>query len=223
MRPKRTATRVDDAYRRLKSEIMETRLAPGFQAPESEIAAMLGMSRTPVREALIRLEGEGLVELTPRRGARVLPVSPGDMREIYQILTALEPEAAASVAASAPSATALSALGAVVEEMEIALSRGDLEAWAAADDTFHRVLVDLSPNRRLAEFVNTLFDQSHRARLVTLRLRRPPRRSTAEHRAILSAIAAGDAKKSAKLFRAHREHAARELLTLLDDTRLSSL
>ena len=91
------ATRVSDAYDRLKAEILLGRMPPGFQAPEPEIALRLGMSRTPVREALIRLEAEGLVQLIPRRGARVLPVRAEDMREIYAILTALEPEAAAAL------------------------------------------------------------------------------------------------------------------------------
>ncbi|MEO1331218.1 MAG: GntR family transcriptional regulator [Pseudomonadota bacterium] len=222
-RRRKTATRVDDAYRRLKSEILGNRMAPGFQATEPEIAAMLAMSRTPVREALIRLEGEGLVTLIPRHGARVLPVAAEDMREIYQILTALEPEDAADVAASRPDEAALGPLAAATEEMQAALDRGDLDAWAGADDRFHRNLLALSPNRRLADFVNTLFDQAHRARLITLRLRAAPNRSTAEHRRILEALAAGDAPKTRKLFRSHRERAADELLSILSVSGLSNL
>jgi DNA-binding GntR family transcriptional regulator len=75
--PKRS--RVDDAYGRIKSEILENRMPPGFQAPEPEITLKLGMSRTPVREAPIRLEAEGPIGLIPRRGARVLPISPDDI------------------------------------------------------------------------------------------------------------------------------------------------
>ena len=99
----------------------------------------------------------------------------------------------------------------------------DLDAWAAADDLFHRLLLDCSENARLTSFVNTLFDQAHRARIVTLRLRDVPQRSTQEHRAILQAIQAGDAVRTQTLFRAHRERAARELLELLERTRLAQL
>ena len=74
---------VDAAYQGIRRRILDNVWAPGFQAMEQEVALELGMSRTPVREALIRLAKEGLVEVVPRRGMRVLPVSPTDMREIY--------------------------------------------------------------------------------------------------------------------------------------------
>ena len=111
-------TRVTDAYVRLKNEIRENRLPPGFQAPEPEIAERLGMSRTPVREALIRLEAEGLVELIPRRGARVMPISPTDMAEIYDLLTALEPLAARLVANRKPTAEELKPLKQAIEDFK---------------------------------------------------------------------------------------------------------
>lgn len=216
-------SRVADAYERLKREILENRLPAGFQATEPEIAERLKMSRTPVREALIRLQGEGLVELIPRRGARVLPVSPRDMRDIYRLLTILEPEAAAEVAEAGLHDAQIAELEAATGEMETALSEGDLDRWAAADDRFHRILLGFNDNRRLTAFVNTLFDQAHRTRMVTLRLREVPRKSTQEHRAILKAIGTGDAARARDLFRAHRERAARELLDALERSRLSQL
>ena len=123
-------TRVSDAYDRLREEIRTNRMPPGFQAPEPEIALRLGMSRTPVREALIRLQSEELVELIPRRGVRVLFIHPSDMREIYEILSALEPEAAAALAARKPSREELGPLEDAMKDMELALARDDLDAWA---------------------------------------------------------------------------------------------
>ena len=143
------SSRVEDAYERLKDEIRTNRMPPGFQAPEPEIALRLGMSRTPVREALIRLEAEGLVELIPRRGARVLPIQPEDMREIYEILTALEPDAAARLASRKPSKEELAPLAQATRDMEEALRKEDLDAWAEADDRFHVALLELQGNRRL--------------------------------------------------------------------------
>ena len=216
-------TRVADAYERLKAEILGNRMPPGFQALEPEIALRLGMSRTPVREALLKLAADGLIELIPRHGARVLPMSPEDMGEIYEILTALEPEAAARLARARPSADALRPLERASADMERALLDDDLDAWAEADDRFHRKLVGLNGNRRLSGFVNTLFDQAHRARMMTLRLREPPAKSTEEHRDILEHIRAGDVDKAREAFRLHRERAAAELLGILENYRLPRL
>ncbi len=216
-------SRVSDAYTQLKGEIRSNRMPPGYQAPESEIALRLGMSRTPVREALIRLEAEGLVELIPRRGARVLPIRPGDMKEIYEILTSLEPDAAAALAARRPGAEEVAPLVEATRDMEDALRAGDLDAWAESDDFFHRSLLELHGNRRLKDFVESLFDQAHRARIITLRLREVPVRSTAEHREILGALLAGDAEAARRSFRSHRRRAARELLEILENYKLPQL
>ncbi len=216
-------SRVVDAYARLKDDIRSNLMPPGYQAPEPEIAERLGMSRTPVREALIRLEAEGLVELIPRRGARVLPIKTGDMEEIYQILTALEPDAAASLASRAPNEEELAPLREATDEMEEALEAGDLDRWAAADDRFHITLLELHGNKRMQAFVSALFDQAHRARIVTLRLREAPVRSTQEHREILDRLAAGDVEGTRRVFRQHRERASGELLKLLKNYRLPQL
>lgn len=217
------SSRVGDAYDRLKAEIRSARMPPGFQAPEPEIALRLGMSRTPVREALIRLQSEGLVELIPRRGARVLPVRADDMREIYEILAALEPEAAAGAATKKPTEQDLQPLTDAVERMEQALQDGDLDAWAVADDRFHLALLDLHGNRRLRAFVVALNDQVYRARMITLRLREMPHKSNEEHRDILQHLRKGEPDATRKAFRAHRERAAAELVSILEKYRLGQL
>src|SRR3954451_14413841 len=83
-------TLVDDAYQALKAAIRNNVFAPGYQGSEQEIANQLRMSRTPVHEAIIRLQEEGLVRVLPRRGVMVCPISPYDMREIYGVIIALE-------------------------------------------------------------------------------------------------------------------------------------
>ena len=213
----------DAAYERLKREIIGNHFAPGSQMLETELAAHLSMSRTPVRIACVRLEKEGLLEILPRRGVRVLPVSPADMREIYALLTALEAEAAALIAADKPDKAALGDVRAAGEDMARALESDDLEAWAAADDRFHRALMALCGNRRLRDFVNTLYDQAHRARLATLFLRQRPHKSTREHRDILRHIEMGIAAGAGEAFRRHRERTTEELLDLLDRSRLKHL
>ena len=209
-------TRVSDAYEQLKAEILSNRMPPGFQAPEPEIALRLGMSRTPVREALIRLEAEGLVELIPRRGARVLPIKAEDMREIYEILTSLESDVAAALARRKPDADEMQPLSDATRDMETAVKESDLDAWADADDRFHRHLLEMHGNRRLQAFVQALSDQAHRARIATLRLRELPTQSTEEHRLILEALRSGDPAKASRAFRRHRKRAADELLSILE-------
>src|SRR3954464_10322053 len=92
--PNRKPSLVDDAYAALKEAIRENMFPPGYQGSEQEIATRLGMSRTPVHEAVIRLQEEGLGRVMTRRGVQVCPVSPEDMREIYDVIIALEAVAA---------------------------------------------------------------------------------------------------------------------------------
>lgn len=214
-RPER-ASRTDDAYVRLKAAILSADLPPGTQATELEVAAHLGMSRTPAREALIRLEAEGLVEIRARKGVRVLPIQPSDMAEIYEILTAIEPQAAAELARRKPTKQDLAPLARATSDMEAALKADDLTAWAAADDRFHRALLEMHGNVRLTGIATSLYDQAHRVRLVTLRVRDKPVQSTREHRMILDALQKGDVEGVRSLFRKHRERSVRELLTCLN-------
>lgn len=216
-------TRGEDAYTRLKSEVLDNRLPAGSTFSEPEIAMRLNMSRTPVREALVRLESEGLVRLVPRRGAYILPVDADDMREIYEILTAIEPHAALALARRRPSKAALAPLFDAQEAMEQALARDDLEAWSLADDRFHRCLLDLHGNRRLLGIAQSLYDQAHRARMVTLRLRARPEKSTREHRCILNGLHDGNTRCVFDTFLEHRRRAAAEMLDILKTYRLPPL
>ncbi len=174
--PKRSTSNslVDEAYEQVRRRILDNQWPPGHRALEQEVALALGMSRTPVREALLRLQSEGLVELIPRHGMRVLPVSPTDMREIYQVLTALECMAAELLAQRKPTAEELEPLVAATRAMDKALKAENLDAWAAADERFHAQLVELAGNRQLQATVLNYWDRAHRARLFTLRLRPAP-------------------------------------------------
>ncbi len=216
-------TRAGDVYQILKQEIRSNQMPSGYQAPEPELALRLGVSRTTIREALIRLQGEGLVEMVPRRGARILPLRAEDMREIYDILKMVEPDVAASVAARRFSPRELEPLKAASRTMEEALEREDLDAWAKADDQFHRAIFDLHGNRRLRSFVIALNDQVHRARMITLRLRALPTQSNDEHRDILRHIEEGDSEAARNAFLAHRERAAKELTGILSKSGIGQL
>ncbi len=215
-RPEATSL-VDEAYQALKTAIRDNVFPPGHQAAEPEIARQLGMSRTPVHEAIIRLQEEGLVQVLPRRGVLICPVSADDISEIYDVLIAVEGMAAALLAAL-PEDAAAAAAEALEQEtaaMEQALERGKLLDWAAADERFHRLLTERCGNRRLARVAATVQDQSHRARLFTLHVRPLPTASAAEHRRITDAIRGGAAPEAESAARAHRIRARDALLPLL--------
>ena len=211
------------AYHEIKQRIMGNIYPPGVRVLEQDLAAQLGMSRTPVREALIRLEKEGLVEIAPRRGMRVIPVAPDDMREIYEVLTCLESRAAERLAERQPSREELAPLIEAVERMDQALDWGDLEAWAEADELFHRLLLEMSGNKRLAAMALTVFDQAHRARMVTLRMRPLPRKSSGDHREVIEAILTGDSRAAYRRHFQHRHEAMRLLTDILERYKLSAL
>jgi DNA-binding GntR family transcriptional regulator len=198
----------------LREMIATNRLPPGSTHLEAELADMLGMSRTPVREAALRLEAQGLLEVRPRHGVRITPISPDDMNEIYEILTELEGLCAEKAADSNHSEAEVAALEASIEHMEEALAAEDRTAWAAADESFHASLIRLGHNKRVEAICAMYNDQVRRARAVTLWLRPMPTDSNAAHRAVCDAIRRCDGEAAGRLHRAHRRQ-ARELLTEL--------
>ncbi|WDR01578.1 FCD domain-containing protein [Devosia algicola] len=197
-------SQTERAVAELKHKIMSNELAPGSNHLEGELAELLGLSRTPVREAMLMLEAHGLVEVRPRHGMRVLPISAADMEEIYQILTELESLAAYDLAVRRPSVAELAPMRLAVDDMEVALKSDNRVAWAEADNHFHEALVDLAGNRRLKGIVSTYSDQAHRARMITLHMRPKPTKSNQDHRALLKAIEAGDAESARQIHRHHR-------------------
>jgi DNA-binding GntR family transcriptional regulator len=214
--PKSQNNLAEDAYEQIRRRILDNVWPPEHRALEQEVALALGMSRTPVREALVRLQSEGLIKLIPRHGMHVLPVSPLQMKEIYELLTALECMAVELVARKRPSATDIQPLLIATQKMDEALARDDLDAWAAADEMFHAELVELAGNKTLQSAVRSHWDRAHRARMFSLRLRPKPTTSTKEHRQLVEQLLAGDAEGAARENRAHRERASRELLAIFE-------
>ena len=218
-----SASLVDSAYQQIRQRILDNVWPPGHRALEQEVALALGMSRTPVREAIMRLRNEGLVEVIPRHGLRVLPVSPTDMREIYQILTALECMAAELLAQRKPTDAELKPLVDASKAMDKALKADDLDAWAAADERFHAHFIELAGNRQLQATMLNYWDRAHRARMFTLRLRPKPVNSTKEHMQMVEHLRAGDAEGAVRVTRAHRVRATRELIEIFERYRLQHL
>lgn len=216
---------VDLAYDAIKRAIQDNVFAPGYQAGEVEIARQLEMSRTPVHEAMARLQEEGLVRILPKRGILVLGLSPNDIEQIYEVIIALEGAASERLAglAEADRLHFSDKLEASTREMANALGRNDLLEWARADKAFHDTLVSACGNDRLERIVGTVTDQLHRARMFTLNLRPLPTQSAVEHRQLISAIRTGDLEAASNAARRHRQHARDQLIPLLKRLNLNNL
>lgn len=216
-------TQTQRAYQTLKSLVMENTLKPSASYLETELAEMLGMSRTPVREAALQLQSEGFLSIRPRHGIIVLPISLEDMQDIYDLLTELEPYAAEKVARDGLSEQAHDLLMSHVNAMDAALESDDLVAWANGDEAFHMDLVRLAGNARLSKIISTFWDQVHRVRITTLTLRPKPVRSNEDHRKLVEFLQDGNWKAARKLHRDHRENGKVLLLNLIRHHNLSHL
>ena len=221
-RRERRHSRVDEAYSEIRRRILDNYYAPGHQVLEQELALELGMSRTPVREALVRLQNERFVQLIPRHGMRVVPLSMQDLREVYEVLTSLELTAIERLARSDLDEVTVATIEKTLDEMDLAVKKKDVDGWAKADERFHRMLVTLCGNSRLAAMVEMLWEQGHRARMTTVQLRASLDQSNREHRAVIDAIRRRDWHQARARHAKHRARATAEILKLLQQTRLGS-
>ncbi|TAK53977.1 MAG: GntR family transcriptional regulator [Gammaproteobacteria bacterium] len=184
----------------LRARILARELAPGAWIDEQALAAELGISRTPLREALKVLAAEGLVAMKLRRGAYVAEVTPPELAEIFHVLGVLESDAAAAVAEHA-SDTGLAELAAIHAELET--TTGDRDAFFAANERFHRRLLELAGNRWRQQIVTDLRRVMKLTRHQSLQREGRIAASLDEHRRILAALQARDAASAQALTRAH--------------------
>jgi DNA-binding GntR family transcriptional regulator len=181
---------------------------------EREIAEILGMSRTPVREALVRLEMEGWIRLIPRRGFIVSPIVAEDLQQIYEIVEVLD-GVAGRLATGRATSEQLDHLGFLIQEQKKALENDDLTTWTDLDDQFHSYIIDLAENPRLRGIMDSQSDQLYRARLYTIKYRPKPTRSITEHTAILAIMRAADPEAVQMMLKSHRHRAHIEILEAL--------
>lgn len=156
-------TASEHAYDHVRNLILDGALPGGTMISEGSVATELGVSRTPVREAFLRLQGEGWLQLYPKRGALVLNVAPGEREDIVTARILLETNAARQVAPEKASREALSAeLDGILERQHTAATDDDLSAFAVADADFHTAIVAAGRNSLLLDFFHTLNDRQRR-------------------------------------------------------------
>ena len=171
----------------VREMIVDGRLAPGERINEVRLSEALGVSRTPLREALGRLAAEGALSSTPAIGYTVRPLTVEEFEQLYDIRPILDPEALRR--AGAPSRRRLAELAAL--NRRFAQAR-DGETAIALDDEWHLALIADCPNRVLVEMIQGIMLRTRRYELALLRQQRNLARATGDHDAILTALAAGD-------------------------------
>lgn len=196
------STAADRVYRHVKQGVLDRRYEGGVLLTEGGVAEAVGVSRTPVREALLRLETEGLLKLYPKKGALVLPVSAQEIADVIETRLLVE-EFTVRRAVPAPPGL-LDRLAALFEEQRRHAAGGDLAAVMAADRGFHAEIVRSAGNQILCRLYDQLRDRQLRMGVALLHAH-PDRieRSLAEHAEILDALRAGDAETAAAAVRAH--------------------
>ena len=212
----RTKSREEEVYIKLEEEILAGKHARGAALTEMSVCDRLGVSRTPVRAALHRLAEEGLVEITPNKGAVVIGITVEDLIDTYKIRTRLEGLASA-MAAERLSLEELTELTESVELSEYYMAKGDTERLKELDSRFHSVIYAASGNRLLNKILSELHRNIKAYRKLSLTVPGRLERSITEHREILSAIAAHDADRADELTRWHVEQAMNNMVKAMED------
>ena len=205
----------DTAYQTLRQAILSGELAAGYFASDRELCEQFTFSRTPVREAVLRLRDEQLVEVLPRKGMRVCPLMVDDMREMSVLLKALAIQACLDIRAGTVDYAAIKAVEIYTLEMEETVADEDRTAWLEAEQSFHMRLIDLCGNKRLISIYTNLFSLLERARYFTLYLRDTPTKSTLEYRNIFNALTEKSELPLDKLLRDHWDRSSEEILMLV--------
>ncbi|ANY77415.1 hypothetical protein BB934_03590 [Microvirga ossetica] len=189
-------------YEPLRHAILMMKLRPNEALNEKDIAASHGVSRTPVREALLRLADEGLVEIVPKLGTFVARIPVTALPDAMLIRKAIESMTVRLAAEKATRSQSLS-LAVIVEKQREAAEAGDYRSFHAADEEFHSRIADIAGYPALWVHVTQIKIQVDRYRQLTLPLPGRMPAVIAEHEAVLQAIIAGDAMKSAALMERH--------------------
>jgi len=202
-------TLTDYVYSALRSDILSGVYPAGFSLVETRIAEELGVSRTPVREALRRLELEELVRATPNRGMVVIGVTPKDIDDIYAIRYLLEGQAARWAAERATPSDVVRLTENLDSFAYYVQKGGHFEKLAQLDTEFHDALYASCQRAVLYHILSTLHGHSASARLRSLSTPNRAERTLQEHTALVSAIANGDADEAERLAKAHITQANR--------------
>lgn len=189
----------------LRSAILHGDLVPGERLMEVKLAQQLGVSRTPVRDAIQRLVEEGLVNMVPRCGAIVAGITDKDMRDVLEVRITLE-ELAVALCAERITDHGIKQLRSANKDFKKTVDDGDLLKIAEADVAFHDIIYSITDNKRLLQIINELREQIYRYRLEYIKNDRTRSQLVDEHEGIIKYISKGDTLRAKQAIRGHIEN-----------------
>jgi DNA-binding GntR family transcriptional regulator len=201
----RTSLR-EQALALLREALITGRIADGVVYSSKALAAELGVSNGPIREAMLALVDDGLMEAVPNKGFRAVPLAPADLAEIYELRLLLEVPVIARLAQAGLPGDLAARLTGLVDTIERTARSRDLAGNLAADRDFHLALLAAGGNRRLVSTVARLRDQTRLHNLRTVNADGRLITSAEEHRPLLAAIVRHDEHTAERLMRQHLEH-----------------
>jgi DNA-binding GntR family transcriptional regulator len=197
-------TATNRAYEFTKGRVLDSTYAGGELITEGEVAEALGMSRTPVREAFLRLQSEGLLRLYPKRGALVVPVSVAEVDAVMETRMLVERFALDKLLAGGPAPEIADELDSAIAEQERRAGAGDADGFVAVDREFHTTFVTAAGNPIITALYDTLRDRQRRMIITSLLVDRKRIDSIlVEHRALADAIRAGEPDRARSVLEAH--------------------
>lgn len=205
----------DVVFNTLRQAILRGELKPGERLMEIALANRLGVSRTPVREAIRMLELEGLVIMIPRRGAQVAQITEQDLNDVLEVRLGLE-ELAVRFACERITDEEIKALGLAVKEFEKKMSNNDLSAQAEADVKFHEIIYGATHNRRLVQIINNIREQMYRYRIEYLKDVESRKTLVKEHYEICDALKRRDAESAVEKMCIHIRNQQEAILRSLE-------
>lgn len=198
-------------YRILKTEIVKRNLKPGTKLLEVKIAKQMGVSRTPVREAIRELVAEGFVKMIPNQGVIVSIASIEDTQEVLQIRSVLE-GLAARLATKVINGEEIKELEKYIEQMEYYANKDNALAFSKIDVEFHELILNICGNNRLIQIRKNLSDQAHRYRIRSLSIPGRLKHSLKEHQEIVKALKRKDSEQAGRLSQKHIENVLKNIL-----------
>ncbi len=201
----------DVVYNTLRGAILKGELKPGERLMEIQLANKLGVSRTPVREAIHKLDQEGLVLMIPRKGAEVADITEKSLRDVLDVRKALE-ELAVKRACEKITKEEITELRNAGEAFETALAGKDVVEIAEADVQFHDVIYKATDNQKLISLLNNLSEQMYRYRVEYLKDERVFPRLAQEHEQIVDLIARRDPEEAAKVMCEHIDNQIKSIM-----------
>ncbi len=203
----------DVVFNTLRQAILKGELKPGERLMEIQLADLLGVSRTPIREAIRKLELEGLVLMIPRKGAEVAKISEKSLRDVLEVRRSLE-ELALELACQRITEDQMNALEEAQGKFEEAINNGDTMAMAETDESYHDVIYQATGNDRLVQILNNLREQMYRYRLEYLKDASKRQILIIEHDHIVKAVKACNIQEARA---AIREHIDNQEVTILQN------